>query len=124
MIRFQKTYFLFALALFLIEALIANFWTDSFIRPVLGDFLVVILIYCVLHSFLDVATLPLALAVLVFAFTVEGLQFIDINKYIGWENSPLRRMTLGNTFDWRDLVAYTLGIGLVLVLEKYVNFNL
>ncbi len=118
MIRFQKKYFLFAIVLFLIEALIANFSTDSFIRPVFGDFLVVILIYCILHSFLDVAAIPLALGVLAFAFTVEGLQYIDISSYIGWENSALRRMTLGNTFDWRDLVAYTLGIGVVLVLEK------
>ena len=117
MIRFQKNYFFLALFIFFLEILIANFWTDSFIRPVVGDFLVVILIYCVLHSFLDVAPLPLALSVLAFAFTIEALQYIDISKYIGWEDSSLRRMTLGSTFDWRDLVAYSLGIGLVLFLE-------
>ncbi len=118
MLRFQKTYFFLAIGIFLLEVIIANYWNDSFIRPVLGDFLVVILIYCSLRTFLNIAPIPLALGVLAFAFSVEALQYFRFADYIGWKNTALRRMTLGSTFDWRDLVAYTLGISLVILVEQ------
>ena len=42
---FNKRYFLAFVALLVIEVLIAKFVTDSFIRPFVGDYLVMILIY-------------------------------------------------------------------------------
>ena len=61
MLTFNLKYFLFALALFMIEVLIALFVHDSFIRPYLGDFLVVILIYCAVRTFIKASPLKIAI---------------------------------------------------------------
>ena len=51
MVIFNKTYFLLALLLLLAEVLIALYLHDALIRPYGGDFLVVILLYCFVKSF-------------------------------------------------------------------------
>jgi hypothetical protein len=73
MITFNKNYFGLAILIFIIEVLIALFVSDSFVRPYLGDVLVVILIYCFIKSFLRLSVLSLAMGVLVLAFTSHRL---------------------------------------------------
>jgi len=58
---FNKTYFLLALLLLSVELFIGFFVRDAVIRPYGGDFLVVILLYCMLKSFIDLAVYPLHL---------------------------------------------------------------
>lgn len=123
MIRFQKWYFFLAAVLFLMEVLIAIFIHDSIIRPYIGDFLVVILLYCFLKSFLDVHFLKLSLAVLLFSYAIELLQYFDWVDRLGLERSTLARIVLGTSFEWIDLLAYTLGIVLVIVIEKLITFR-
>jgi hypothetical protein len=48
---FNKTYSLLALTFFTTEVLIGTYMHDAIIRPYGGDFLVVILIYCIVKSF-------------------------------------------------------------------------
>lgn len=121
MIRFQKWYFFLAAILFLVEVLIAIFIHDRIIRPYIGDFLVVILLYCFLKSFLDVYFLKLSLAVLLFSYAIELLQYLDWVSWLGLEGSPLARIVLGTSFEWIDLLAYTLGILTVIGSEKLVG---
>jgi len=118
MIRFQKRYFVFAILLFGIEVLIALFIHDGVIRPYVGDFLVVILIYCFVRSFFTVSVFKTALSVLLFAYLLEFLQYLNLIGRLGLQNSRIANLLLGNLFQWGDLVAYTLGIVVVLVLEK------
>ncbi|MEZ4955241.1 MAG: DUF2809 domain-containing protein [Saprospiraceae bacterium] len=117
---FNKNYFLATLLLFLIEVGIALFVKDRFIRPYFGDFLVVILLYCFLKSFWNETPLKAGVYVLVFAFAIEIGQYFQLVKLIGLNHSELARTVIGTGFDWGDLVAYTLGILLVLILEKYI----
>ena len=56
---FNKRYFLAFVALLVIEVLIAKFVTDSFIRPFVGDYLVMILIYLFFRACLKGALFPL-----------------------------------------------------------------
>ncbi|MCW5910752.1 MAG: DUF2809 domain-containing protein [Cyclobacteriaceae bacterium] len=51
--NFNRNYLVWSLAIFIAEVLIALFVHDSFIRPYVGDVLVVILIYCFVKSFID-----------------------------------------------------------------------
>jgi hypothetical protein len=108
MLRFNRNYFALAVLLFAIEVLIALFVHDNFVRPYLGDVLVVILIYCFIKSFIDLREFTLALGVLLFAFAIELLQYIKIVNILGLEKSNL------------DMLAYVVGIGMVLVAEKQV----
>lgn len=64
MLRLNKTYLILTIFLFVIEVLIALFVHDNFIRPYVGDVLVVILIYCFVKSFLDLPEFVLAIGVL------------------------------------------------------------
>jgi hypothetical protein len=117
-LRFNKTYFWLALLLFLIEVLIAAFAHDRFIRPYFGDFLVVIFLYCLVRSFFKAPYFKVALAVLLFAYLIEVLQYFHFIRHLGLQHSLLARLILGSGFEWLDLVMYTVGIALVLWVEQ------
>ena len=119
MFTFNKNYFALTLLVFLIEVGIAIYVYDSFIRPYLGDALVVILLYCFVKSFLKLSVATVATFVLLFAFTIEFLQFLNIVEKIGLQNSKLARTVIGTSFSWEDIVCYIIGITIVLVIEKY-----
>jgi len=119
MLTFNKNYFVLTILLFIVEVLIALFVRDKFVRPYLGDVLVVMLIYCFVKSFLHVPVLALAIGVLIFSFMIEFLQYINIVEKLGLEKSTIARTVLGTSFAWKDLVAYAAGIAIVLFVEKY-----
>lgn len=119
MFRIRLPYLGWALLLFVIEVGIALFVTDRIIRPYVGDFLVVILIYCSLRGVLNIGVKAAAAASLLFAYTVEGLQYLALLDRLGWRSSALANVVLGNRFEWIDMLAYTLGVGAVLVIERY-----
>lgn len=118
MLSFNKNYFAFTILIFLIEVLIALFVNDTFIRPYLGDVLVVVLIYCFLKSFLRLPVLPVAVFVLFFSFTIEFLQFLNIVEKLHLEHSRIARTVIGTSFSWMDLLMYVAGIAIVIVVEK------
>lgn len=119
MFTFNKNYFVLALLVFLTEVGIALYVDDSFIRPYFGDVLVVILLYCFAKSFLKLPVIMVALCVLLFAFTIEFLQFLNVVEKLGLQNSKLARTVIGTSFSWEDIVCYVVGITIVLVVEKY-----
>lgn len=118
MFYFDRKYFILTVILLLIEIAIALFVHDRFIRPFVGDFLVVILMYCSLKSFWKASPRMIALSVLAFAFVVEFLQYFDFLSLVGLKENRLARIIFGNTFSTLDLVAYTFGIGLILIIEN------
>ncbi len=118
MLQFNWRYFLIATLLFITEVFIAMFVHDQFIRPYFGDFLVVILVYCLVKSFLNTPFLKTAIAVLVFSFAIEVLQYINIVNKIGLGHSTLAKTVIGTSFEWLDLIAYTLGIVFVIYVEN------
>lgn len=118
---FNKRYFLLTIAIFLTEVLIAMFVHDRFIRPYFGDFLVVILIYCFFKSFLNIAVMPMAIAVLIFSYLVETAQYFNLVYHLGLQDYKLARIVIGVSFEWIDMLAYTLGILAVIGAEKIVS---
>jgi hypothetical protein len=115
--QFHKTYFLLAALLFLTEVFIAAYLHDTIIRPYGGDFLVVILIYCFVKSFLNTPVIATSVAVLLFYYLIETLQFFNVVDLLGLGKSTIARIVIGTSFAWTDLLAYTLGILLVLAIE-------
>src|SRR3954469_23359590 len=121
MFIFRLGYFLLTLFLFIVEVLIALYVHDKIIRPYIGDVLVVILIYCFCRSFLRVPVKPLAISVLLFAFLIELLQYFQIVRVLGLQDSKIARTVIGVGFEWLDLVAYMVGFVMVLAVEKRRN---
>ncbi len=116
--KFNLRYLVYTVLLFVTEVLIALFVHDQFIRPYIGDFLVVILIYCFVKSFLNTPVVPTAVGVLLFAYTVELLQYFRIVEVLGLQHSRAARIMIGSAFEWQDMLAYTLGILMVVLTEK------
>ncbi|WP_341841195.1 DUF2809 domain-containing protein [Chitinophaga caseinilytica] len=115
--RFNAGYFWLTLLLFVTEVLIALYVHDDFVRPYVGDFLVVILIYCFVRSCVEAPVFPVALGVLVFSYIVEVMQYFQVVKLLGLGHSRLANVVIGNHFSWSDMAAYTLGIAGVILLE-------
>lgn len=118
MLHFNKTYFGLTAVLFLIEVVIALFVKDRFIRPYLGDVLVVILIYCFVKSFIKISVYKAALGVLLFAFTIEILQYCSLVEKLKLQHNTVAKTVIGTSFSWEDILAYITGILIVLIAEK------
>jgi Protein of unknown function (DUF2809) len=121
MLRFNLGYFLLTILLTVVEIYIGARMHDAIIRPYGGDFLCVIFLYCMIRSFLSFRVWPTALAVLVFAYMVETLQYFHWADRLGFRKPSLMRTLMGVEFTWIDILCYTLGIGLVLGIEVLVK---
>ena len=119
--QFNKYYFAIAVSLLLIEIFIALYINDSIIRPYIGDFIVVILIYCIVKSFLITPVKITCISVLIFSYLVEISQYFKIVEILHLQNIKFARIIIGTSFAWVDLVAYTAGIALVFIIEKLVS---
>lgn len=108
-VRFHRWHLCAAAALFLIELGIALFAHDSFVRPILGDVLVIPFVYCSVAAFLDVRPTWLAVGVFAFACAIEFGQRENLVARLGLEESPLARTLLGTSYSSLDLLAYALG---------------
>jgi len=123
MLTFSFRYFFFALILFLVEVFIALYVHDGLVRPYVGDYLVVMLIYCAVRTFIKISPVKLAIGVLLFSYVIEVLQFFSIVDRLGLSNNKLAKTVIGYGFEWIDLLAYTLGIVTVLILERGNRIN-
>jgi hypothetical protein len=119
MIKFSKIYFLLTLLLFLIEILIAAYAT-GFMRHTIGDYLCVMLLYTFIKSFTKLSNNKTAFFVLVIAYSIEFIQLTDFQKLYPSEYSKTLKLILGTSFSFVDLVAYTLGIITVIIIEFFV----
>lgn len=118
MFTFKVKYLILAILLFVVEFLIALFIKDSFIRPFIGDTLVVILLYCFFRIFLKTSIINVAIGVLLFAYMVEVLQYFQFVDYLGLRNIKPLAVALGSTFDWMDILAYTIGFFAIILVER------
>ena len=117
-IQLNKYYLIFALLLFTTEVLIAIYLPTGFIRYTFGDYLVVILLFCFIKSFIEVDSFKLAICVLAFTFLIEFLQLLNILTLLNLQHNHLLKLVLGSTFQISDLVAYTFGIISILIIEN------
>lgn len=121
MLTFNLKYFLLTILLFTTEVLIALFVHDGFIRPYFGDYLVVMLIYCFVKTFVKAPPLKLAVGVLIFSYIVEILQYLHLVDRLGLSNNVIAKTVIGYGFEWWDMLAYTLGVITILVVETQLT---
>ena len=116
--KFNKTYFIIFILTFIIEACIAYFLKSGFIRHTFGDFLVVIMLYCLIKSFINIKPIIAALVVLIISFVIEFLQLTLFLEWLNIQDNTFAKTILGSTFNFSDLVAYTLGVITVIGIES------
>jgi hypothetical protein len=117
----RRFYIIATVLLFLIELFIALYIHDDFIRPYFGDFLVVILLYCFMRAVFNFSVLRTAMLVLIFSYIIETLQYFKLVEILNLQEYKIARVVIGTSFAWVDLLAYTLGIILVLLIEILVQ---
>ena len=117
--RFHKGYFIWFLLILATEILIAVFVHDGFVRPYLGDFFVVILIYCFVRAFTTVSVIWSCVLVLLFAYFIETTQYFRLAGRLGLRPGSVGYVVLGNSFSWQDIMIYTAGMLFVWIIEKW-----
>ena len=116
-------YIISFLMIFCIEVLIALYVRDSFVRPYMGDALVVVLVYSFVRIFIPTGIPRLPFYVFLFACFVEILQYFQLVETLGITNRALR-IILGSTFDWKDIACYAVGCVLIFLLERFCQKSL
>lgn len=117
----HKSYLTVALALLLIEIGIALFVHDTFLRPIGGDFLVVILMYATVRGLTGFKLYPALIGVLLFSYLIETLQYFNYVDILGLGHIKMARVVMGTGFSWVDMVAYTAGALFILIIETKFN---
>ena len=108
--RFNLSYFLFALFIFLVEVFIAvKLENIFFIRAYLGDVIVVMFLYALVKSFFKVNDHKLIPGILIFSCVVEFAQYFNIAEKSGFRHGSLMYIVIGNSFSWIDILCYIAG---------------
>lgn len=108
-----------AFALFLaVEVFIALYVHDNFVRPYVGDMLVVIVVYCFARIFIPEKCRWMPVYVFMFAAFVEILQYFELVKRLGLENCTFLRIVIGSVFDWKDILCYGIGCVILWMYER------
>ncbi|MBQ8632951.1 MAG: DUF2809 domain-containing protein [Lachnospiraceae bacterium] len=116
----RTAYLLAALLVFLLELFIALFVRDAFIRPYVGDMLVVVLVYTCVRVLLPEKPRLLPLYVFLFAAGVEALQGMGIVELLGLQDNRFFSVLIGTTFDWKDIVCYGVGCAMLGLWEVWL----
>ena len=102
-------YLIATLVLLATEVCIALFVHDGFVRPFIGDVLVVILIYTFIRIFIPEKVRWLSLYVFIFAVLAEVLQYFRIVEVLGLQDNKVMSTVIGTSFDIRDILCYFVG---------------
>ena len=115
--KIHLKYFITFILLLIIEILIARYAT-GFLRHTIGDYLAVMFVYTFIKSFFKIAIEKAAIITLVISYIIEFLQLSNLQNWYPSEYTKTFKLILGTSFSVGDLVAYTLGIGTIILVEK------
>ena len=107
-------YIIIFIIIFVVETLIALFVHDDFVRPYIGDVIVMWAVYCLAQIILGgkYGSYKVAVGSLIFAFMVEILQKFHIADVLSVEN-PILRTVIGTSYAAADLLCYLAGTAFI-----------
>lgn len=114
--RYLATFFI----LLTIEVFIALFVHDNFIRPYIGDVLVVIVIYTFIRGIIRRKVKNLPIYIFLFGVLVEVLQYFRIVEILHLQNNRFFTILIGTSFDVKDIMCYFVGT-LILIFWEVIN---
>lgn len=115
--KIRLIYIIVFILLLAIEVAIAVFVRDNFIRPFVGDVLVVMLVCAFLRIFIPEKIKLMPVFATTFAVAIEILQYFDFVKLLGLENNIILSTALGRTFDIKDIICYIIGGAIFFIAE-------
>ena len=116
--KFNLKYFLIAVAIFVVEVLIATKLKDIFfVRAYLGDVFVVMLMYYFIKAFFDFEPVKLIIGIFIFSCSIEFLQYFHFGELLGFKDNRIVMIVLGNSFSWIDILCYFAGCVILYLIE-------
>lgn len=116
-------YIILTILLLAVEVAIALFVHDSFVRPYIGDVLVVIVVYTFIRIWFPDKFRLLPLYVFLFAAGVEVLQYFELVKLMGIKEHSFLGILLGSVFDVKDILCYAVGCLLLAGYEIFLFYK-
>lgn len=107
--KLRRFYIVLFLVLMTVETVIALCVHDEFVRPYVGDMLVVWVVYSFVRIVIPVKVKLLPFYVFLFAACVEGLQYFNLVSLLGLSDNRLARIVLGSVADVKDVGCYAIG---------------
>ncbi|MBQ4604422.1 MAG: DUF2809 domain-containing protein [Clostridia bacterium] len=117
----RLTYIIIFILLFAVEVAIAVLVHDDFVRPFIGDVLVVMLVCAFLRIIFPERSKIIPVFATLFAVIIEILQYFDFVKLLGLENNVILSTALGRTFDIRDIICYIVGGAIFFTAEILIR---
>ncbi len=117
----RLTYIIIFILLFAVEVAIAVLVHDDFVRPFIGDILVVMLVCAFLRIIFPERSKIIPVFATLFAVIIEILQYFDFVKLLGLENNVILSTALGRTFDIRDIFCYIVGGAIFFTAEILIR---
>ncbi len=107
--RKRLYYTVWFLILLAAEVIIALFVRDAFVRPYMGDIIVMAVLYCFIKIFFPDITRLLPLYLFIFAVFIEIGQYFNYASLLGLGNVPFFKILLGSSFSFIDILCYAIG---------------
>lgn len=120
--RINKKYIIAFLILLCVEIFIALYINDNFIRPYIGDVIVIPVLYCFIKGFFKCESRNLPIYLFIFVIVTELLQYIKIVEILRLDHIKFFRILIGTSFDFKDILCYLFG-SLILMFWEYIYKN-
>lgn len=114
-------WFISFVIIFATEFLIAVYCHDDFVRPYVGDVLVVILLYCLARTAFPDKIKLLPLWIFIFACLVEVGQYFNYVELLGFSGNPVMSTIMGTSFALEDIVCYFVGCVFCAIIQIIIK---
>ena len=112
--KFYYKSFLIAIFIFVVEVLIATELKNIFfVRAYLGDVFVVMLMYYFIKAFFDFNPTKLIVGIFIFSCLIEFVQYFHFGELLGFKDTRIVMIMLGNSFSWIDILCYFAGCAVI-----------
>jgi hypothetical protein len=119
-LKIRMIYLIAFFLLVAIEVLIALFVHDRFVRPYIGDVIIIFVIYCFVRMIIPDGIKLLPLYIFIFALAIEIGQYFNYVTLLGLDNNSFFRIFLGTSFSFADIICYAVG-GVICFAEEYFH---
>ena len=125
--KFYYKNLLIAIFIFAVEVLIATELKNIFfVRAYLGDVFVVMLMYYFIKAFFDFNPTKLIVGIFIFSCLIEFAQYFHFGELLGFKDTRIVMIMLGNSFSWIDIICYLAGcaeIILFIILDGNKDYS-
>jgi len=121
--KINVKYLIAFFALLIIELIIGFFINDAYIRPYIGDVLVVILMYTFIRGIVKKQIKFLPVYLFLFAAIVEFAQYYRLVYLLNLQDNKVISTIIGTSFDLKDILCYLISTIMLIKWERVEKYT-